>query len=258
MTNLDPPNQTTELPPPPAPRELNPIARRRSWGEPRVRTWWLLAIVVTVAMVAIATDRFLQARIAAYRVAHWFRTDAKVVQINTSRRPSLVAPPGDTPPAILNYADQTGKRRETLGTIHPIDDAIKMQQTLPILVDPEHPDVWTDKVTVEPLMSRLSLAFILSPLWLLLVAGALFMRYGTLRLWRSGRAQQAIVLDSRNTAAAPMCRAVRCVLQTGRQDQVFQVIVPSRRANYKAGDVLWVIVPRTGVSPALAACAYSA
>ena len=43
MSEIDADNLS---PPPAAPRPITKNARRRSWAEPRVRTWWLLAIVV--------------------------------------------------------------------------------------------------------------------------------------------------------------------------------------------------------------------
>jgi hypothetical protein len=248
----------TEPPPPAAPRPVTPAARRRAWGELRVRTWWMLAAVVLVAILSVWGDQLIEARTTRYRIEHWRPVKAEVVQIVTTRRASAVAPQGESTPVVVNMPDAKGELHEVKGYIHPLDREVHMHEVLPLLVDPADSEQWTDRVKQDPLISQLSMGLLLMPLLIAFVLAGVWLRRRTLALWQHGRAEEAVVLDSRATAAAPGSHTVRCTLRNGRDDRLIRVLVPNRVGGLHKGDTLWVILPRKGVHPALAARAYAA
>lgn len=56
MTQHDHPG--TETAPPPAPRNLTAVAARRSWMEPRVRTWWVAALLLLLFAIGWSARQY--------------------------------------------------------------------------------------------------------------------------------------------------------------------------------------------------------
>lgn len=216
-----------------------------------------MAGVMLVLMVSILTQESIHAKSSAYRIAHWYRIEhAKIEMLGNTHRHTAYGTPGEPTEGSVSFVDREGRPHEFKGILHPQDQPIHPQMTIPILVDPANPENWTDQLTVDPLASRLIVGFLLLPLILASLAAAWWMRQRILRLWELGSAEQGIVVESRLIASAPLSRAVHCTLQSGRDARLIKVVVPVRNGVHQPGDVLWIIVPRRGVHPALAAAPY--
>ena len=67
-----------------------------------------------------------------------------------------------------------------------------------------------------------------------------------LRLWRHGRALEAVVMESRQTALAPRSRFVRCAPVEQGDKRVFGVYVPDRAGRASEGDAVWLLADPAG------------
>ena len=244
----------------PAPEEsraLTPKARWRSWTEVRVRFWWLMALVFMAVAAVTVTDETLAARRAAWRLTHWERVQANILQLGATRRPTAYGMPGEDHEVTLVYTDHGGRQHESVGHLIAQEKPYHPQMMVPILIDPNDPQQWTDRIELKPLVYELLGGLTLIPIGLVLMVVALVQRSATRRLWRSGVSEEAVVVESRHTAAAPFSRIVRCTLRNRRDRTVLTVYVPTRYRTFSPGDSLRVIVPSSARNtPALVADLY--
>ena len=230
MTQTDPALLTT--PPSAAPRELTPRVRRRSWVEPRVRVWWMLAaalIAVAGYFVAVQLARSAQDR---WLINNGTAVQAKVLDANGNPLQNKNYPPEDQRAAVI-----TGGH-------------------VKLFVDPNNSSRWTDRTEIDLAHDTL-VGVMLAPIALILLIVAFVKRAGILRVWRTGAPLRAIVVDARQTAAAPLSRLVRFTPGGTGGKRIFTTLIPARLGAPRPGDAIWLIAPENRPRQAIVPAAYA-
>jgi hypothetical protein len=235
---------------PDPPRPLTPRVRRHSWTEPHARSWGLVASVVT-----LVTLYFLGAGYYA-----WWR-DVKLIREGREVSAFIYAAEGypipgrhrpPTAPVELHY-EVDGRKYEVEGFLRGRTEPFVVQTYVPIHVDPDDPTRWTARTRPDAVWPEMLGGLILLPAVPILAAVAWFRRARVLRLWRDGRAVEAVVLESHQTALAPRSRFLRCAPADPSDSRVIGVYVPDRAGRLAPGDSLWLLTDPAGGSRAAAA-----
>lgn len=247
--------------PPPAPaaasppRPLTPRGRRRSWNEPTVRAWLLMALAMFLVTAGSLLYELSVARTARYRIAQWKRVDnAQLIQLGDSHRESYRVPPDQlaTLPVKLEYVDAKGATHELTGHLTAQAEAVHPTKIVPILVNPADPEQWTDRVSPPPVFEQLFGLMILLPLLVMLVAAAVWQRWRILALWRGGVAREGTVVYRRHSAVAPRSAILYCTVDTagsgssgggGGDKRLLGVAVPRRTFAFEPDDRITLITP---------------
>jgi hypothetical protein len=252
------------IPAPQQPRALTPKALRRSWVEPSVRGWWLTAAILLALVAWLVIEQVIISRETAQRIQSWRLVKANVDKLEagarfeyTSRATYYISPE-DLPSkeAILSFPEPTGSRRIVGGYLKAQNHSIHPGETVDILVDPENPKKWTDRVHPEPLAAELIVPLLPAPLPIILVGLALWQRKRLLRTWQTGVKRAATVVASHKSAASPRSDIVRCAVKDHRDKRVVRVTVPHAAARLGPGDAIELVTPATELTPALAAMLY--
>ncbi len=228
--------------PPDPPRPVTAGVRRRTWGEARVRPWWILGLFLLIVAVYFVSGNVARSRRGRWLVEHGIKGQAYLDRVGAEvvkgkrytadaalRVDMTVTLPGRPPYKVV---DQTlPDNRETL----------ECQTTIPIYVDPANPKRFTTTATFSTAYDLL-VGAILLPFILCLFGYAFFLRGRYLSLWKHGDAAVAVVLDSRQSPIAPLSRVVRCALRDHKSASVFSLLIPNRMGALQPGDNLWIIV----------------
>ncbi|MCC7349752.1 MAG: hypothetical protein IT446_04220 [Phycisphaerales bacterium] len=219
------------------PRPVNGPIRRRAWNEPRVRFWWASGLILLVIAMGFAID--MGAEWINWRglILHGQKVTAEVVELGGVTRAAMMAP--NTPVKLAFELD--GQSHTVAGVLDGRTEFIRTHDRVPIYVDPADPSSWTALMEVPPLSRQLLAVWITLPLALVLLAVAVAMRGGLLRLWRDGQAESALVLQSQHSALAPLSRMVRCTPADESDTRVFSVFVPQRCGVPQRGQAIWII-----------------
>jgi hypothetical protein len=230
-------------PPPAVPRAITANARRRSWAEPRVRNWWLMAIAIFLVALWLVGVRVYGSQSDRWLINHGVRVEADILDVegNTLKK---------------QYSPEENLRfhlswRMPDGKIHTANERLKAQRTalgpgkkVPLYVDPNNPNHWTDRVEISWAEDTL-VGMLLFPTILLMLGIAFFNRLKVLQAWKNGHAIHASVVEIKQSAAAPRSRVLRLVLANYHDQRIFTTLIPTKRARYQAGDIVWVIIPST-------------
>jgi len=236
---------TDNLPPPPptAPRPITANARRRSWAEPRVRTWWLMSAATFVVALWFVGVQVYESQSDRWLINHGVRVEADILDVDGNTLKKLY-----TREENLHFHLSW---RMPDGKIHTVNERLKAQRQatgpgkkVPLYVDPGNPDHWTDRVEISWAEDTL-VGMLFLPIVLLLLAIAIFNRWQTLAAWKNGPAMHATVVEVKQSATAPKSRILRMVLGHYHDQRIFTTLIPTRRARYSSGDVVWVVIPST-------------
>ncbi len=254
MTRHNLPSAPDIQAPPAAPRPIGPEARRRSWNEPSVRFWWISALGMLGIAGYLAGTQYLTWATEADLIRNGTKVQAKVTQAAGQTVVGRRVPP-DSPVRLefkLNGADY-----EFNGFLFGREEFIIVDDLVDIRVDPKNPRSWTYRTEPVPLLGHLLGAILVTPLSILLAVVAVIMRIIVLRRWRSGEALQAVVVDRKQTAVAPLSYAVRCNPVDRRDRRLLTVHIPRSAADPQPGDTIWLILGEAGSGRPLAAMLFS-
>ena len=228
--------------PPDPPRPLTANIRRRSWGEARVRPWWMLGVFLVIVSVYFASGNVARSRRGRWLVAHGIigqayldRVGAEIIKGKRYAPDSALSVdmtitlPGRIPYKVFGQ------------TLPDNREPLECQTTIPIYVDPANPNRFTTTATFS-FADDLLVGAIVLPFILGLFGYAFFLRGRYLSLWKHGDAAVAVVLGSRQSPIAPFSRMVRCALRDHKSATVFSLLVPNRMGALQPGDNLWIIV----------------
>jgi hypothetical protein len=232
------------LPPPPQPpRAITKNARRRSWAEPRVRNWVLMAVVIFLIALWFVGLRIYASWSDRWLIKHGVRVEADIIDVDGNTLKKLYEPE-------LNLPFHMSFRMPD-GRFHMVNERLKAQRQaigpgkkVPLYVDPNNLNHWTDRVEISWLEDSL-VGILLLPTFFLLLGVALFNRMKILQAWENGHAIHASVVEIKQSATAPMSRVLRMVLGHYHDQRIFTTLIPTRLARYQPGDVVWVIIPST-------------
>jgi hypothetical protein len=230
-------------PPPPPPRAISKNARRRSWAEPRVRSWWMMAAVLFLIALWFVGVRVYASSKDYWLIKHGVRVEADVIDVAGNPLKKIYEPELNLP-FHMTWRMPDGKT-------HTVNERLKAQRQalgpgikVPLYVDPGNPDHWTDRLEISWMEDTL-IGLLLLPTVVLLVGIAVFNRFKILQAWQNGHAIQASIVEVKQAASAPRSRVVRMVLRNYHDQRIFTTLAPTPRANYQQGDVVWVIIPST-------------
>ncbi len=234
---------------------MTSLARRRSWGEPRVRIFLssaVILLVIALAFIGLQYRHFSRDRDLIQRGTRIDKAHIRAVDGITRQGYTAVL---DHPPiADLIYEWQGKNVNATL----PLDaqrERARVGETIPIYVDnPEHPVVISDHVTAG-WFEDLFIGIILLPFGVVALIVAVIRRGQVLKIWRTGQASQAIVVESRHSAAHPRSAIVRLAL-TQRDRRLITAVVPHKALRLEPGDTLWLIAPPQRPQKAIVAQLY--
>jgi len=123
-------------------------------------------------------------------------------------------------------------------------------------IDPDSPDQRWTAAGSSSLGVQLVGFWVTLPVVLALFGVAFWQRTRYLNLWVDGRDEQCVVVDTSQSALAPLSLAVRCTPVVGYEHRVATVFVPRRVADPRPGDEIWVIFARNQFAFAIAAAAF--
>jgi len=238
------PAGNTRPAPQPVPRPLTPLAQRRAWTEPRVRIWWLLAVVFFVLTLVLLLDRIWVHGDENRLITDGKLVEAKVIESNGITMNTKQMPPES--PVTLEF-DWNGQTQQVTGTLEDRTEYIVIGKTLPIRVAPDDPQNWTYRSVPSPLLHELIMVFVLLPLSPLFALIAARKHRTYLQTWHHGEAALGVVTERRQSPIAPMSYAIRCNLRDRGDKRIFTVFVPPAGRSLRASDPIWLILPlRTG------------
>jgi hypothetical protein len=235
---------------PEPPRAVTPRVQRHSWTEPRVRSWWLVASAVTLVALYLLGSGFYAWRRDVNLIERGREVSAFIYAAEGYPIPGRHRPP--TAPVTLRY-EVDGKQYEVDGYLRGRTEPFVIQTYVPIRVDPGDPQRWTARSRPDALWPEVLGGLILLPAVPILWAVVLWQRARVLKLWRVGRAVEAIVLESHQTALAPRSRFLRCAPTDPSDKRVIGVYAPDRAGRLGPGDTLWILTDAGGGSRAVAA-----
>ncbi|MDB5171637.1 MAG: hypothetical protein JWO87_2353 [Phycisphaerales bacterium] len=233
-----------------APRKLTARVRRRAWGEPRVRFWWLIGVVMLGIGTWFAVVAFRDRAKVQWLIDRGIPVEALVNVANTETVRNRAEPPDSIVELRFDWHGQsfTPHPRMLPGRKEPIITKSKLL----IHVNPNDPNDWTWLSAPEPLLTLMTGALVAIPIGVCSLLAALLVRGRMLRVWRTGEAVETLVMDSRNTALAPLSRAARVTPADEDDKRLYKVFVPAG-IPLDRGESVWIIRAKRNSTSAVSA-----
>jgi hypothetical protein len=236
------------LAPPPPPREMTSRVSARTWFDPRVRFW-----LVVAGFLLVLFGYFSVARILDWRQENELIHNGTLVSATVSMegigRHGYVFPPAT--PVTLSF-DFNGQSQQVSGILEGHTAAVSTGQTIQIRVDPSDPTRWTDFTESKALGGNMIGPLLIIPIVPLALLLAWLKRRRLLVAWTNGPAEPAVVAERHQTALAPMAHVVKCSFQNREDKRLFVVYLPKRFSELGAGDVVWLLASPQKKGPAIA------
>ena len=247
------PSEQVDVVPTEPPRAVGPRAKRRSWGEPAVRLWWLSAVAVALIGAWVAGVNFVETRADQELINEGHKVEALLVEAEGKRHVMIIRP-GEEWNVVLTFTlPGETEKREVRGKLTGIEQPVTVTKTMTIFVDRNDPRKWTARQRVD-WQRALFVPVIVAGSGVPLMLVALAMRASVLRTWKDGRAMRALAVEVKQSAAAPMSRLVRYTLADEKDARVYAAAVPVNVGVPEVGGAFWVV---KGQGRALAAKAYA-
>jgi hypothetical protein len=231
--------QLNTVQPHPLPRQVTRSIGLRAWSQPDVRFYWVIALVLGIVAlgmgIAVGMDWNHERRL----VSHGTPVDAIVQQAGEQTLAGRKQPPDTL--CILRFEWHGSPHVTRPAYLAGRQEYVAPQDVVRIFVNPDDPDDWTARSEPGPIGPRLLGAVIALAAALVALAVAWLYRARVLSVWRNGESVEALVIESRNTALAPMSRAVRCTPAEEADTRVFSVYVPARAGKLERGDRIWIL-----------------
>ena len=225
MSQSTPPSSDAAMPIdalPKAPRPLTPRARRRAWQEPIVRFLWLSALGIFVVALY-----FLSTRLFEWRQEQWLILNGKPVTARLMHAgQKITGRPIKIVDDVEVFFDWNGQEKQVPGVLMETNDSFVEGQPLDILVDPNDPTRWTNRLISTPLRTRLIGAYLLGIAAVLAILLSVTVRLKFLRLWKRGELHEAVVSTHTMTAMAPHSVMLRCQVPYRRTRLIATVTIP--------------------------------
>ena len=244
--------EVTKSPGPP-PRALTPAVRRRSLIDPRVRFWWIAAVILLVSVVYFLITQLLKWN----GELHIVRTGTPVIATITAMGDGSLR--GNVSPenSVAMSFTLNDRQYQAIGWLEGRTESMSLGQKVNIKVDPDNPEQWTYRTAMPPIAHALLEPGLMAPFAAAAFVVSYVLRRRVLATWQNGVAEQyAVEKVGGPTALAPASRAVRFRSLNGRDQRLVCVLIPQRLANLKPGDVQWLIHPPGKPAAALAAVVY--
>lgn len=253
-----PPTEPIEATPtapqlPASPRSLAGKASGVVTFEPRVRLWFLVAAALLVIMAYRALGEVATWSHERHLITAGTPAVATIVEINGTQLTQMREPWSS--PIRLKYT-AGNKTMEAAGALSEMPDRaplLTVGQTVNIRYDPARPEEWTNRTTPASIVGSLVVVYIMLPVVAATAGAGLLQRRALAETWRSGELSPAAVISVSPTPIAPGHSRVTVRSSAGR-DAPMSVYFPSRFGKPRRGDVVWILLRKTG--PAMAAQAF--
>jgi hypothetical protein len=241
---------------PQIPRPANPRARHRSWAELSVRIWLILTITIAAVTVWFTVSRVLESLDDRWLIEHGTPVVAKFKVVNGDPVAGHQFARKEALPCVITIP-VNGVPKDLEIRLEPKENAFaKVGADLPIRIDPNDPQRWTERTQPNPWLNELRMVWLLAPLAGVLLAVTIWKRYGVLRVWRGEPLAAATVVEVRHTAVAPLSRLVRFSFVEGEDRRVHGALMPTRAGIPDKGETIWLICPPGKPSRAIVAELY--
>jgi len=251
----------TKLTLPATPRPLNRHVVRRSWGEGKVRFWWMSALVIVVVAGIVGGGQVQQELKHRHLINHGALVHAiafEVAGVTEHQNRNFSVMRDQKVQVKFNAVMPDGKIEEFGGYLEPSDGRIRVNEKIDLLVDPNDTSNWSEDVTPQSWWHVLEIPlFMMLPLAGLALGVAELRRRQVLAVWRDGIRTGGVVVAVKHTAAAPRSRIVHYTLADGRDRRVFKTLYPGSAGVPNRGDPLTLIVPDQGPQNSIVAELYA-
>jgi hypothetical protein len=233
---------------PAVPRPLTRHVVRRSWGEPKVRFWWLSAILIGVVMAFVAAGqirRELKHRRLIATGALVNATAFKVAGVTRHQNPNFGVMRDQTIAVEFSALLPNGKEIIFGGYLEPAEGRVRVDQVMKLRVDPNDLSNWSEDINPQQWTHVLGvpLFFMLPVALLLLGIGEWRRRRRVLAVWSEGARGTGVVVGVRHSAAAPRSRVVEFTFADGADRRVFRTLYPLGAGIPSKGDMLTLLYP---------------
>lgn len=225
--------------------------RWAAWNEPRVRAWWLTGLILGVIGLKFVVAGIHERGHEIWLIEYGKRTAATIEWAGNEHLKNRPEPPDSVVQLRFQW---DGKAYEPPPrTLEGRKDFITTGSTLPIRVNPNDPDDFTWLGAPLPLLTHVIGGIITLPMALMAFLWSVAKYAGTRRAWRNGPAIEALVVDTRTAAIAPLCTAVRVTPDDNRDKRIYAVFIPRRHSGLAGGDVILILRPSPRSKTAIAA-----
>ncbi len=222
--------------------------------EPRVRLWWMAALLLLLIAIAWSARQYLAWHRQTSLVRAGTQLEAVIWQPQDWRAgkpiPNRSIPAGAEAVLVWTVDGNEYDGMTTFGR------PVLSGQTAPVWIDPANPARWTANGVVSPLRQELVALIVLVPMLLLSALAAWAMRWRVMRIWTDGEAQRAVVVDSRLSALSPRSRQVRCSLLDVADRRLITVTIPVACGVPAKGESFYLLAPPGQYDKAVAARAF--
>jgi hypothetical protein len=217
----------------------------RSWGEMNVRPWLVLALMMTVVTAGLASAYLTRVARDRRLIAQGTAVDATVLEIGVQRERQ--ASREEVQRVKIRYVDPKSSRTiESLGELSRKPGAsVRLNETLPIRIDPDNPTTWTDRTQPVPISAEMTVPLMLAPIVVLCWILAAWQVRRVRRVLRGGQTSRAAVVSVKQPALAPMSKQIGVALETDRR--VRQFYWPNRNGPVAPGDTIDVVATPGGL-----------
>jgi len=231
---------------PTVPRDITPFVRRRAWTEPRVRAWWLLAMVLLVIAITFGLQEYLAWSKLHSAIASGVTVPTTIVRTEEFGQRKF----SSNTRMILRY-EYNGKTYEPHGTLEGLDRFVTEGEVVPVHIDPNDPENWTSRNGVPSLAVAMIATILVAPVAIVAGLVAMMARAAVLKTYRTGALTPATVTVNKQTPLAPRSRAIVCTLASGGRS--IEVFVPPPLAKLAPGESIDLLLPPRGGRPLSAA-----
>jgi hypothetical protein len=241
---------------PQIPRPTNARARRRSWAELPVRIWLILTVTIAAVTIWFTVTRVLASLDDRWLIEHGTPVVARFKIVNGDPVAGHQFARKEPLPCVITIP-VNGVAKDFEIRLEPKENAFaKVGAELPIRIDPDNPQRWTERTQANPWVNELRMVWLLAPLAALLLLVTVWKRYGVLRVWRDQPLAGGVVVDVRHTAVAPLSRLVRFNFSESDDRRVHAALMPTRAGIPEKGQAIWLVCPPDKPSRAIVAELY--
>ena len=219
-----------------------------------MRFWWLAAGVLLIISVYFAITHTLRWQRENRLIREGVAVQAKVLRAGTETVTGKRVAPSNS--ATMRFT-WSGQEHQINGVLAGRKEHIVIGDMVGLRIDPDNPKTWTARTEPANLAQEMLGALLILPAVFAALIAAMLQRRAVLTTYRTGEIKAALVVDTHQTALAPMSRAVRCTLRGTGDKRVITVYVSSRGGLLQRGDLIWLITRPNNAARSLAVAAYA-
>jgi hypothetical protein len=214
-----------------------------------VRFWWLAALLIFISAVVIGGNRLAEWLSEKNLIENGTLVAATAFDTSGGAKLKDRPLPWDTPLEV--DFEWNGKPIEVRGPLSNTGTRYVSGAPIELRVDPDNPEVFTNRTEPDPLGGKLIGAVILLIAAVASILVALVLRQTWLRLWKWGILREAKVREHGHVAVAPRSVNVRCQMRIGKREVLAMVYIP-QSANVPAVGAMFPVITNESGSSVLA------